>query len=282
MRRDGRSPEFSRSEWTLLHIRDSVNISIVGPKGIRGQGKHFWPVRNAQPGVRGYCLLKFERCAHIHVSGLKLADAPMYQLVVMYSEDVHLEDLEITVQRGSLRPHNTDGVSIIASTRVHLRNSMIESGDDNVVVKEGSHFVHAEGLRLFGGKGVSIGSLGERGAKDQVVTDVIFRNVSLRKSVHGARIKTWKGSRGLIRNVSFESFVVEDVDIGILIDQKYCPSSQRPEGCPESDVDGIDIEDVHFRSFTGTVLRRDRDISCVHCRDITYDGIVMRYSQTSA
>ena len=57
---------------------------------------------------------------------------------------------------------------------------------------QGSSKIYGEGLQLRRGKGLSIGSLGERDSEGQEVSDVVFRNVSLLRSVHGVRIKTWK------------------------------------------------------------------------------------------
>lgn len=277
-RRSGASPEFARSQWSLLHLHGSVNVTLEGPGGIRAPGSSFWAVRNARPAVRGYCLLKLEQSQHVRVSGLALADSPMYQVVVMRSHDVDLQGLRIAVRDARLGddgPHNTDGVSIIASHHVRLRDSEIESGDDNVVIKEGSHMIHVEGLQLRRGKGISIGSLGERGAEDQVVTDVLFRNVSVQQSVHGARIKTWQGGRGLVRNVSFEDFRVRDVSFGILIDQLYCPPSQRPEGCDSDAGAAISIQDMRFRDFTGTYLQEDRKVACVLCSNLQFERVLL-------
>jgi len=282
----GQSPEFVRSQWTLLHLVTAANVTIHGPGGLRAPGRSFWVVRNRRPEVRGYCLLKLERSTDVYVSGLALTDSPMYQFVIMQSSNIHLEGLSIVVNDetvGEGGPHNTDGVSIIASFDVFLRDSEIESGDDNVVIKEGSQGVLAENLMLYRGKGVSIGSLGERAAEAQTVKDVIFRNVSLDWSMHGARIKTWIGATGLAQNITFESFSLENVGYGMLIDQNYCPVSQRPEGCLRDgedahSVDAIAIKDVRFRNFSGTYMREDRRVACVRCTSVTFRHFRMEKS----
>jgi polygalacturonase len=279
------SPEFVRSRWTLLHIRESSNLSIEGPGGIRAPGRSFWEVRNKRPEVVGYCLLKLERSTDVRVRGIELTDSPMYQFVIMHSRNVDIHGLSIVVNDltvGEHGPHNTDGVSIIASENVRLTSSEVESGDDNVVIKEGSRGIVVENLSLFRGKGVSIGSLGERATEDQIVSDIVFRNVSLYYSMHGARIKTWIGSQGYVRNVTFDRFNLENVNYGILIDQKYCPLSQRPEGCgkPEEafQKQAIAIEDVRFRKFHGTFMTEDKKVACVRCKRVTVKDAKMRRS----
>lgn len=282
----GQSPEFVRSQWTLLHIVESSNVTIVGPGGLRAPGRSFWIVRNRRPEVRGYCLLKFDRSKNVRVRGLALTDSPMYQLVIMNSVNIDLRGLSIVINDetvGEGGPHNTDGVSVIASQDVRLCDSEVESGDDNVVIKEGTRNVAVENVTLFRGKGVSIGSLGERAAEDQFVADIVFRNVSLDYSLHGARIKTWIGAHGLVRNVSFENFRLHNVAYGVLIDQKYCPRSQRPEGCTSGEedwqtVDAINIEDVRFRNFSGTYMQKDRQVACARCKDVVFRNVRLQRS----
>jgi len=279
------SPEFVRSRWTLLHIRASRNLSIEGPRGIRAPGRTFWEVRNRRPEVVGYCLLKLELSSDVRVRGIELTDSPMYQFVIMHSRNVDIRGVSIVVNDltvGEHGPHNTDGVSIIASENIRLTSSEVESGDDNVVIKEGSRGIVVENLSLFRGKGVSIGSLGERATEDQMVADIVFRNVSLYYSMHGARIKTWIGSQGHVKNITFDTFNLENVAYGILIDQKYCPLSQRPEGCgkPEEAFQrqAIVIEDVRFRSFHGTFMNEDKKVACVRCKRVTVKDAKMKRS----
>ncbi|CAE7689640.1 unnamed protein product [Symbiodinium sp. CCMP2592] len=235
---------------------------------------YIWDARASSKGVA-----KAMAEVDVQISGLRLADSPMYQVVVARSQRVQLEGLRVSLHHmrlGDEGAHNTDGVSIIASQNVLLSDSVIESGDDNVVVKEGSHNVACHGLILRRGKGVSIGSLGERGAEDQVVTNISFHNVTLDQSMHGARIKTWKGAHGLVKNVTFSMFKTVRVVTGILIDQTYCPPSQRPEGCAGGPSDAIRIEDVHFRDFVGTFLHQDRKVLCSLCSGVTYEGISLQ------
>ncbi|CAE7453782.1 Ank3, partial [Symbiodinium pilosum] len=73
--------------------------------------------------------------------------------------------------------------------------------------------------------------------------------------------------------VTFSMFKTLKVNTGILIDQTYCPPSQRPEGCTSGPDDAIRIEDVHFRDFSGSFLQQDRKVLCPMCSDITYEGI---------
>lgn len=102
----------------------------------------------------------------------QLKDSPMYHMVIMQSRRVDIVGLSVTVDSvavGDVGPYNTDGVSIIASSNVSVRSSSIESGDDNIVIKEASRGILGTDLVLTRGKGISIGSLGERAADYQVL-----------------------------------------------------------------------------------------------------------------
>merc|ERR1711971_774720 len=79
------------------------------------------------------------------------------------------------------------------------------------------------------------------------------------------------------------AFRTHNVGYGILIDQNYCPSSQRPEGClnGETDAHGVDaitIQDVRFRNFSGTYMRDDRKVSCIRCTSVTFRNFRLQRS----
>lgn len=281
------SPEKARTKWSLLHIRNSSNLTLRGPNGLRAPGWTFWMVRRDRPEVQGYCLLKFEGSEDLRIHGMTLANSPMYHLVIMHCALVDLRGLTVEVQTKRFRghdkagkwgPENTDGINIFASQDVRIQDSNISSGDDNVVVKEASRRIRGEGLRLSFGKGINIGSLGENGGDSHIVEDVAFRHVRLYRCRHGVRIKTWKGGRGLLRNAHFEHFQVEEVQLAVLIDQTYCPATQRPRGC--SGANGsVSIENVSFKSFAGTFWRdelRATKVLCSRCSGVTFEQINMK------
>eukprot|EP00929_Paragymnodinium_shiwhaense_P023798 TRINITY_DN14811_c0_g2_i1.p1 TRINITY_DN14811_c0_g2~~TRINITY_DN14811_c0_g2_i1.p1 ORF type:complete len:1654 (-),score=279.46 TRINITY_DN14811_c0_g2_i1:344-5305(-) len=284
-RADGRSPEFGRSQFPLLHLINSSRVTLQGKgtAGLQAPGRGFWKVRNRYPEVKGYSLLKIERCWGVKVTGLTLRNSPMYQLVIMDSFQVSIDAVTVFCEdssRGEYGPHNTDAINIIASQEVHVRSCTLHSGDDNLVIKEGSRGIYAENLLLVGGKGISIGSLGEQGAKQQVVMDVLIKKVRIKGSVHGARIKTWLGGRGLVRNVTFEDMELDDVRYGLKIDQNYCPASQRPEGCGMGAFDHYDqpavaLRDITFKKWTGKVGAKF-GIDCHRCSNVLVDDLNMQ------
>merc|ERR1712012_1348911 len=78
----------------------------------------------------------------------------------------------------------------------------------------------------------------------------------------------------MVRNAVFESFTLVDVGSGIRIDQSYCPTTQRPEGCLEDDLhQGIEIRNVTFANFRGSVRGEVQDADCRHCENVTFAEI---------
>mmetsp|Transcript_40556 Transcript_40556/g.87035 ORF Transcript_40556/g.87035 Transcript_40556/m.87035 type:complete len:622 (+) Transcript_40556:348-2213(+) len=278
------SPEFARSRWSLLHLVNSSNVTIRGDGasgGLMAPGRTFWTVRNTRPEVRGYCLIKIEGCSKVRMSHTLFRNSPMYHVVIMRSSNVKLTKVRVQVDDMRLAdngPHNTDAISIIASSDVSVTESSFESGDDNIVIKESTQDVFVSDVILSRGKGISIGSLGERAANRQVVNNIFFSNVTLHQSFYGARIKTWRGGSGIVRNVTFENFVLDRVIVGFIVDQDYCPLSQRPEGCADlNEEQAIRLEDVNFRAFTGSYTSQERSIACRHCWQVNFQDIDLRW-----
>eukprot|EP00928_Gymnodinium_smaydae_P031832 TRINITY_DN23237_c0_g1_i1.p1 TRINITY_DN23237_c0_g1~~TRINITY_DN23237_c0_g1_i1.p1 ORF type:complete len:569 (+),score=135.95 TRINITY_DN23237_c0_g1_i1:137-1843(+) len=268
------NPEHTRSKWNLLHLVNSTNVTIEGPGGLRAPGDTFWIERRYNASIRGYCLLKIENSADIRLLRLHLQNSPMYHVVLVGSHRIRVEGLRIAVEhQGISSARNTDGIGIVASSDVVVRNCEIESGDDNLVVKGGSHGIRIEGVRLLRGKGLAIGSLGEWGAEEWVY-DVRARNVSARGSQSGARIKTWRGGRGYIDRVIFEDFRLERVKFGIKVDQTYCASSQTggKAFCPKLGRT-VRLGNIRFRDFEGTFTKKAKDVVCSKCDTLRFEGI---------
>mmetsp|Transcript_46524 Transcript_46524/g.132671 ORF Transcript_46524/g.132671 Transcript_46524/m.132671 type:complete len:418 (-) Transcript_46524:68-1321(-) len=261
----GVDPEPERSRWALLHLVNSRNVTLSGGGSVWAPGASFWRVRNTEPQVKGYCLLKVEGSQGISIKDLRFVDSPMYHVVIAQSRHVRLRNLRIEVgddQKLGEDAHNTDGISVgPASSDVKIQNCDIASGDDNLVVKAGCSRIFATGLVLRRGKGLAIGSLGERNAAGSVV-DCRFENITLLESRNGVRIKTWRGGHGEVRNMTFADFHVRKVALPVLVNQLYCPRSQRPGGC-DNEAEHIQISSVLFQRFDGSFSgRAERNITC--------------------
>ena len=78
----------------------------------------------------------------------------------------------------------------------------MDTGDDNCAVKEGTRNVLVDTCDFRNGHGSSIGSLGEGGSYGEV-SNIVMRNIVFNQTQNAARIKTWQGGTGAVRNITY-------------------------------------------------------------------------------
>ncbi|KAJ8601678.1 hypothetical protein CTAYLR_007462 [Chrysophaeum taylorii] len=230
VRRQFLSPERQRMQFSVIEIAQARGVVITGLGGINGNGRAWWRVRKREPARRAPVLLLVRDSDDVLVSHIDLRDSPFYHVVVLGSRRVKLARLNISSPPASV---NTDGIDILASSDVLVKDCWVSTGDDNVAIKEASSAVHVDGGTFYRGHGLSIGSLGEGGTSASV-SDVLLANVAFVKTSNAARVKTWQGGRGVVSNITFANLTVAAVGTPIVVDQFYCPQSQHPATCGNS------------------------------------------------
>lgn len=60
------------------------------------------------------------------------------------------------------------------------------------------------------------------------VSDILFYNNSYVRTQNVARIKTWQGGRGYVKNITYRSLRLTATQNSVFITQYYCPGSQHP------------------------------------------------------
>jgi len=84
--------------------------------------------------------------------------------------------------------------------------------------------------------------------------------------MYGVRIKTWQNSEALISNVTFQNFLLEGVYHAMAIDQTYCPSSQKVEGCNDTKGQFARVESLRVLDFSGEfAAKKDAGLKCQGC-----------------
>ncbi|KAL7423472.1 hypothetical protein Q5752_001052 [Cryptotrichosporon argae] len=245
-------------------------VTFHGGGTIDANGQAWWDyyALNPNAGVAGGSSRTFARpvpltvgnSTDVVIEDLSIINSPFWHNFVYQSTDVTYNNIKIhSVSANASAPAaNSDGWDIYRSAYVTVANSTIINDDDCVSFKPNSTFMTVENLYCNGSHGISVGSLGQYYGETDIVANVYVRNVSMNNAQNGARIKVFGGSNdtqsvsgggsGYVQNVTFEDFVVNNVDNPILLTQCYDTSTAQCEAFPAT----LTISDVHYINVTGT------------------------------
>jgi len=220
---------------SLIAITNANGGSISGPGTIDGQGAQWWLNPNAQRPD----LITIKGSNNFLIDGPTFQNSPMFHIVPSNCNNMEIKGISILAPP-SPTSHNTDGIDPSYVNGLHIHDSYINNGDDNVAIKEGTQNVLVENCVFGYGHGASIGSV--IGGTNQNIT---FRNISFTNTSAGVRIKTQPGCTGSVKGIVFENLVMKNVDDLIVIDMFYSP------GCGSGHT-GIDIDGVIIKDISGS------------------------------
>jgi len=90
--------------------------------------------------------------------------------------------------------------------------------------------------------------------RENVVANILVKNITMVDAENGARIKAFGGGTGYARDITFQDFKCESVIQPITIDQRYETSASTCASYPS----GVQISDIHYINVTGTGRRARR------------------------
>ena len=199
----------------------------------------------------------------------------MWVLHILYCENVVIRNVIVESFPGA----NTDGVDIDSSRHVRISDSYFDTGDDAICIKSGKD---ADGLRVNrvtedvaitnctihrGHGAVVLGSETSGGIRNVVASNIVAQGTD-----RGIRIKSTRGRGGLLENIRFDNWVIEDTpDPAIEVTNYYTRAPEEPvsartpvfrnfaisnvtinrcktavsiEGLPEMPVEGLRLTDI--------------------------------------
>lgn len=174
--------------------------------------------------------IRFMNSKNILVDGLRLIGSPMWTVHLLYSENATVENLVIETYPGV----HTDGIVIDSSRFVRLANDYIDTGDDGIVIKSGKD---ADGLRVnrptedvtitnctvhHAHGAVTIGS-----ETSGSVRNIVASNITAVDTQNGARIKSRRGRGGVVEDVRFDNWTMENVGEAITVTNYYLMEGER-------------------------------------------------------
>ncbi|KAL4195215.1 hypothetical protein AMTRI_Chr05g63500 [Amborella trichopoda] len=180
---------------------------------------------------------------NVNVAGLRIVNSQQVHMSIYSCQNVYISNVYLNSPGDS---PNTDGIDLGQSQHIHIDHSAIEVGDDCIAMGNGIYDVNITRIVCGPGHGISIGSLGKDGGEGKV-DGVGIRHSQFYNTQNGARIKTWQGGYGYVRNIHFQNLTFTNVKQPFIIDQYYCPGAT----C-RNQTNAVQISDVLFAGSQGT------------------------------
>jgi polygalacturonase len=177
--------------------------------------------------------IRFMNSKNILISGLHFIGSPMWTVHLLYSENATVENLVIETYPGV----HTDGIVVDSSRFVRIANDYIDTGDDGIVIKSGKD---ADGLRVnrptedvvitnctvhHAHGAVSIGS-----ETSGSIRNIVASNMTVKDTENGARIKSARGRGGVVEDIRFDNWTMENIGEAIVVTNYYLMEGETRHG----------------------------------------------------
>ena len=256
-------PPDARSVW--MDVLQRLNLrQPVRDEELQKAAQSFRPV-----------FIGFKDSKNVLIEGIHVVGAPFWAVHMLYSEKVIIRDAIIETYDVPGR----DGIDIDSCRNVFISNCYLDTGDDSICLKSGKD---ADGLRVnrptedvtitncvvhHGHGAVAIGSETSGGVRNVVASNIVCRGTE-----KGVRIKSTRGRGGVMENLRFSNWTMEDVGTAIQVTNYYYAQTPREpvsektpvfrdiaisnmtikdspvvidiEGLPEMPISGLRISDV--------------------------------------
>ena len=166
----------------------------------------------------------FVNAKNVLVENVRIIGAPMFVVHLLYSENATVRNVMIEANPG---PH-VNGIVVDSSRFVRISDDYIDTGDDGIVVKSGKD---ADGLRVNRpSQDVAITNCTVHHAHGAVVVgsetsgsirNVVASNITAVDTENGIRIKSRRGRGGVVEDLRFDNWTMENVGTGIVVTSYY-------------------------------------------------------------
>ncbi|KAL3501158.1 hypothetical protein ACH5RR_035607 [Cinchona calisaya] len=262
-------PKSSLFQW--INFKWLQNFTIQGTGTVDGQGSNWW-TSTPSSQFDSMKALRFYASYNITVRDIRIINSPNCHLKFDNSKGVEVNNITISSPETSF---NTDGIHLQNSQDVEIHHSNIGCGDDCVSIQTGCNNVVVHHINCGPGHGISLGGLGA-GGTIACVSNIVVDNIFMNNTLYGARIKTWQGGLGAVKNVSFSNIQVSDVKVPVMIDQYYCDKH-----ICKNKTGAVAISGVKFDQITGTYSAQPLHLACsnsVPCSDVDLSAIDLKPS----
>ena len=233
----------SNLDWMRLHARALRSVADAGSanganwerllKDLEAQKPISEEEYHAAASELRPSFVRFMNSKNIRIDGLRFIGSSMWTVHLLYSENAVVENLVIEAYPGV----HADGIVVDSSRFVKLDNNYIDAGDDGLVIKSGKD---RDGLRVnrptenvtitnctvhHAQSALAIGSETSGG-----VRNVVASNITVKDTVNGIHIKSRRGRGGVVEDIRFDNWTMENVGQAISIsDAGYQMEGEAPD-----------------------------------------------------
>jgi hypothetical protein len=211
--------------------------------------------QKAAPELRP-SFIRFMDCTNVLVEGIHFVGSPMWTIHLLYSDNAVVRNVIIETYPGV----HTDGIAVDSSRNVRIAGCYIDTGDDGIVIKSGKD---ADGRRVNRPtENVSIVNCTVHHAHGAValgseisggIHNLVADNITCKETAIGVRIKSRRGRGGVVEDVRFNNWTMEDVGEAINVTTDY-----MMEGEAKTSEEPVSERTPVFRNITisGMTIKR--------------------------
>lgn len=270
----------------LISIANVKNAAIMGDGIIDGRGGatiighnySWWQMaRAAEPKQLRYFSVRLIIATHADgfiLYRITLHNSPNFHVSVNNTDGftawgVHLQTPTIK----SADTRNTDGIDPGSSTNITIAKSWLDTGDDNIAIKQGTTHISVLDNHFYNGHGMSIGS--ETFAGDSFL---LVDGLTEDRTTSGIRIKSNTSRGGLVHDLTYRNICMRDVQIPIAISPYY--NNQTVEGFTDPNIPGDRIPDYKNITLQNVIATTPGDVlvagkDSTHITEIKLDGVII-------
>ncbi len=185
--------------------------------------------QKAAPELRP-SFVRFMNCTNVLIAGVHFVGSSMWTIHLLYTDNAVVQNVIIETYPGV----HTDGIAVDSSRDVRIANCYIDTGDDGIVLKSGKD---ADGRRVNRPtENVSIANCTVHHAHGAVtlgseiaggIRNVVADNITCQGTAIGVRIKSRRGRGGMVEDVRFNNWTMEDVGEAINVTTDYMMEGEK-------------------------------------------------------
>jgi polygalacturonase len=275
-----------RSCKPLISIANVKNAAIMGDGTIDGRGGatiighdySWWQMaRAAEPKQLRYFSVRLIIATHADgfiLYRITLHNSPNFHVSVNNTDGftawgVHLQ----TPTTKSADARNTDGIDPGSSTNITIAKSWLDTGDDNVAIKQGTTHISVLDNHFYNGHGMSIGS--ETFAGDSFL---LVDGLTEDHTTSGIRIKSNASRGGLVHDLNYRNICMRNVQVPIAISPFY--NNQTTESFTDPDIPGDRIPDYKNITLQNVIATTPGDAliagkDATHITEIKLENVII-------